>query len=163
MPCHTADYITVQHVTVQHAMSHGTACSVSNCTPCHCRACCHTVQQTFVRPVNVYPSMHHSLAVGHGKVSLAGAATSSIFCCDKTFVTANISRDKSMLVEKKHNFVSTNVLSRQAYFCRDKRRVCCDKTFVTIKILLVAAPANDRKGADEFAWTRSLSVRPTTI
>ena len=55
-------------------------------------------------------------------------------------------------------------------FCRDKHTFVatkdvfvCDKTFVTIKILLVAVAANDRKGADEFAWTWSLSVRPTTI
>ena len=101
MPCRTAHLVTVQHVTVQHATSHSTACSVSNCTPCHCRAFCHTVQQILVRPVNVYPSMHHSLAVGHGKLSLAGDATSISFCCDKTFVTTNICRDKSMLVEKK--------------------------------------------------------------
>ena len=54
-----------------------------------------------------------------------------------------------------------NVLSQQAYFCRDKRRVCRDKTyllslrqnyvsillsrhvFVATKIILMAAPAND--------------------
>ena len=142
---------------------HSTACSVSNCTPCHCRECCHTVQQNLVRPVNVYPSMHHSLAVGHGKVSLAGAATSIIFVATKLLSRQIFVATKVCLSRKKHNFVSTNVLSRQAYFCRDKRRVCCDKTFVTIKILLVAVPANDRKGADEFAWTWSLSVRPTTI
>ena len=44
------------------------------------------------------------------------------FCCDKIF------------------------LSRQAYYCRDKRRVLSRqtrKTFVATKILLVAAPAND--------------------
>ena len=45
---------------------------------------------------------------------------------------------------------STKVLSRQAYFGRDKRRVlgrktrvCDEKTFVATKIILVAAPAND--------------------
>ena len=43
------------------------------------------------------------------------------------FVATNISRYKSF-VTKKHNFVSTNVLSRQAYFYRDKRRVCRNKT-----------------------------------
>ena len=34
-------------------------------------------------------------------------------------------------------------LSRQTYFCRDKRRVCRDKMFVATKMILVAAPAND--------------------
>ena len=69
-------------------------------------------------------------------------------CRDKTFVSTNICRHKhvclshkSMLVatntcigRDKHNFVATKVLSRQAYFCRDKRcmlspqtRVCPDK------------------------------------
>ena len=42
----------------------------------------------------------------------------------------------------------TKVLSRQAYFCHDKRHVCCDKhVFVKTKLvatkILVAAPAND--------------------
>ena len=57
-------------------------------------------------------------------------------------------------------FVVTKVLSRQAYFCRDKRCVCRDKrcdcrdkhVFVATKMTLVAAPASDRKrrvGSDE--------------
>ena len=51
------------------------------------------------------------------------------FCRDKHVSC----RDKSMLV-------ATKLLSRQAYFCRDKRRVlwtgiCHDKTFVATKIL----------------------------
>ena len=47
-------------------------------------------------------------------------------------------------------FVMTKLLSRQAYFCHEKRcvlsrqtRVCCDKTFVTTKMIFVAAPASD--------------------
>ena len=43
-------------------------------------------------------------------------------------------------------------LSRQTYFCRDKKRVlsrqtrvCRDETFVVTKMILVAAPANDSK------------------
>ena len=35
----------------------------------------------------------------------------------------------------KHNFVATKVLSQQAYFCLDKRRVCLDKIrFVTTNV-----------------------------
>ena len=59
--------------------------------------------------------------------------------------------------KREHTSVATNIiLSRQAYFCRDKRRVlsqqarvCRDKhmfyrdtTFVATKMILVAAPAN---------------------
>ena len=50
----------------------------------------------------------------------------------------------------KHNFVATNVFSRQAYFCRDngralsrQTRVCRNKTFVATKIILAAAPVSD--------------------
>ena len=50
----------------------------------------------------------------------------------------------------KNNFVAIKVLSRQAYFCRDERRVlsrqtrvCRDKTVVATKMILVAAPASD--------------------
>ena len=50
-------------------------------------------------------------------VCLSFVAT-KIFRRDITVVEKNICRDK-------HNFVMTNVLSRQAYFCRDKRRVLC--------------------------------------
>ena len=48
----------------------------------------------------------------------------------------------------KHNLVVTKVLTRQEYFCHDKRRVlsrqtCRDKTFVATNSILVAAPAID--------------------
>ena len=56
----------------------------------------------------------------------------------------------------KHVFVDTNVLSRQAYFCRDKRRVlsgqtrvCRDKTSVATKMIPVVAPADDMKAGAE--------------
>ena len=84
-------------------------------------------------------------------------------CHDKTFVTMNICLSQQIFVattfvtkyffcRNKHNFVTTKVLSRQAYFCCDKRcvlswqpRVCRNKTFVTTKMILVAAPTNDSK------------------
>ena len=49
------------------------------------------------------------------------------------FVATNICPDK-------HVFVTTKVLSRQAYFCRDNKKKC----FVATKIILVAAPADAR-------------------
>ena len=71
-----------------------------------------------------------------------------------SFVTTGIllSRQKTCFV-----FVATKVslcLSRQAYFCRDKRRVLL-RTFVATKIILVAAPASDGKLTPKRkAWTR---------
>ena len=50
------------------------------------------------------------------------------FCRDKGFVAESI-----LLLRQKKDV-----------FCRDKTRVCVDKTFVATKIILVAAPANDR-------------------
>ena len=47
---------------------------------------------------------------------------------------------KSMLVAIKKKKNATKVLSRQAYFCRDTGRVLSRQ-----KIILVAAPANDRQ------------------
>ena len=75
------------------------------------------------------------------------------FCSDKhVFVTTNIYRDKSFAAIKifcrlKHNFVTTKCLSRQAYFCRDKRCVLSQQTRVCHdKMILVATPANDSSG-----------------
>ena len=80
------------------------------------------------------------------QLSLAGPATSIIFVATNTFFfffvatkvsiwRQNLSRQiffvegaQIMFVATKHNFVSTNVLSRQAYFYRDKRHVCRNKT-----------------------------------
>ena len=42
-----------------------------------------------------------------------------------------------------NNFVARKLLSRQSYFCRDKRRVL-KHMFVATKLILVAAAANDR-------------------
>ena len=97
-----------------------------------------------------------------------------VFVAKKTFVMTNICCDTHVMTKTfcycdKH-FVITKLLSRQAYFCHDKRCVCCDKnmsvttkillswqktcfvmqtcachdkTFVTTKMMHVAAPAND--------------------
>ena len=60
----------------------------------------------------------------------------------RNFVTTKVATKyvKVLLRQKycrnKHNFVVTKVLSRQAYFCRDK-------TFAATKMVLVAAPPND--------------------
>ena len=65
-------------------------------------------------------------------------------CCDKTLVATNI------CLSWQTYFVTTNIilswqnLSQQVYFCYDKRCVCYNKTFVRTKMILVAAPANDR-------------------
>ena len=97
------------------------------------------------------------------------------FCRDKhVFVsTKYFCRNKSFVMTNKHNFVclskshvsrdkmfvaSNRILSQQAYFCRDKRRVlswptiylsrqtrvCRDKAFVRTKMTSAAAPANSR-------------------
>ena len=47
--------------------------------------------------------------------------TTKYFCCNKIFVATNICRDKNM-------FVVAKVLSRQAHFCCDKRRVLSQQT-----------------------------------
>ena len=62
----------------------------------------------------------------------------------QNFINSCLSRQNSchnkMFCRDKHNFVATNItLSRQAYFCCDKRRV-----FVATKVILAAAPANAR-------------------
>ena len=91
-----------------------------------------------------------------------------------TFVATNtcLSRQNRSLVATKvclsrqKVFVATNVLSRQkvlprlsrqAYFCRDKRlvllrqaRIFGDRTFVATKMILVAAPANDNRKVLQF-------------
>ena len=46
------------------------------------------------------------------------------YACDKTFVATKI------FCCDKHNFVATKLLSRQAYFCRDERRVLSRHTRV---------------------------------
>ena len=77
--------------------------------------------------------------------------TKHVFCHDKTFVVTKLCLSRQNFCHDK------NTLSRQTYFCRDKRHVlsltntclswqtcvCRDKTFVATKIILVAAPANN--------------------
>ena len=90
-------------------------------------------------------------------------------CCDKTFVATSLplswqTQNTSFVMTKvclsqqtcvcvtnicgDRSFVVSKVLSRQAYFCRDRRHVlsvCHDKMFAASKIILVAAPASDNK------------------
>ena len=61
------------------------------------------------------------------------------FCCDKhvflvtkyvkimlhTFVATNTCLSGQTFCRDKYNFVATNVLSRQAYFCHDKKKKTC--------------------------------------
>ena len=54
------------------------------------------------------------------------------------FVATNIILSQQNFCHDKHTFVVTKDL-----FCHDKH-ICHDKTFVTTKMILVAAPANDK-------------------
>ena len=57
------------------------------------------------------------------ELSLAAAATKAYACCDKTFLTTNICRDKDNFVATNTSLVATKVcLSRQTRvcFCRNK-------------------------------------------
>ena len=85
----------------------------------------------------------------NNNLSLAGAATSIIFVAtNRSFVATkvcfsrqNFCHDKIMYVATNHlsRQISNICLSRQAYFCRDKRRVSLDKSmlvFVAIKVCL---------------------------
>ena len=85
-------------------------------------------------------------------------------CCDKIFLLQqNLLRQifvptnmcllwqQTCVCCDKNMFVTTKRLSQQAYFCRDKRpvllwqtRVCRNKSFVATKMILVAAPGNDK-------------------
>ena len=70
-------------------------------------------------------------------LSLAGAATSIIF------VAASLLLSRQNFFGDKHNFVTTKVLSQQAYFCRDKRVffffVATKHIFCRDKSMLVAS------------------------
>ena len=83
------------------------------------------------------------------RLSWAGAATSIIFVATNT-----------CLLRQNTSFVATKIrlphfiffTTTQNYVCHDKThfwlrqtRVCHDKTFVATKMILVAAPANDRR------------------
>ena len=72
------------------------------------------------------------------------------------FVATNICHNNSFVTTKifcgdKHKYFATKVLSRQSYFCHNKRcvlswqtHVCCNRSFVATKMILVAALADDR-------------------
>ena len=66
-------------------------------------------------------------------------ATKDIFHATKVIMFVarqNFCRDKNM-------FVATKVLSRQAHFCRDKRRVFSRQKTCFLATKMMAAPAND--------------------
>ena len=58
------------------------------------------------------------------------------FCCDKSMLATT----KLLFVATKN--VTTKLLSRQTYFCRDRH------VSVATKMILMAAPANDRDQRD---------------
>ena len=64
--------------------------------------------------------------------------TNNLSITNNYFVATNIILSSQNFCHDKHTFVVTKDL-----FCRDKH-VCRDKTFVTTKMILVAAPANDK-------------------
>ena len=87
-----------------------------------------------------------------------------MFCHYKhVFVVTKVSLSPETCVCRNKYLVARKVLSRQKYVCatsihlsqqkmcfvlrQTQTRVCHDKTFVATKIVLVAATANDRKGA----------------
>ena len=73
--------------------------------------------------------------------------TKHVFCRDKSMLVATKLHDKIMFVMTKRLsrqtfvFVSTKDVSRQAYFCRNKRRVCVFRN----KSMLVATKALSRQ------------------
>ena len=95
---------------------------------------------------------NHYCTVEKKKAIIGGSCHKYHFCRDKGFVP--------------QIFVATNTcLSRQAYLCCDKRRVlsrqihvCRDKSFDATKIILVAAPANDKKHVDFVLNERGLQI-----
>ena len=90
----------------------------------------------------------------HDKITFV---VTKYFCCDKSFATANICRDKhtfnTSVCRDKSKLVATKLfLSWQKYVCHNKSFVATStllswqKTcFVATKVILVAAPANDKK------------------
>ena len=99
------------------------------------------------------------------KVCLPGQ---NIFCHDKTLVTTNICHDKQFCCDK--SLVTTSILlSLQTHVCCDKRCFHCNKTsllsqqkyayysktFIATKMILMAAPTNDK---EEGCWKAILGV-----
>ena len=126
---------------------------------------CWKMKRSFVATKVCLPRKHFCC----DKIMFVATHTTKLFvetiiCRDKhdkiMFVETTICRDKHdkiMFVEtticRDKHFVETKLcLSRQAFFCRDKRRVLClsrqtricrNKTVVARKTILVAALAND--------------------
>ena len=76
------------------------------------------LQREFCERFMLFPAFYAC-----SELSLAAAATKAYACCDKTFLTTNICRDKDNFVATNTSFVATKVcLSRQTRvcFCRDK-------------------------------------------
>ena len=118
-------YFTVElpsHVTDSFRHRHGTVDTVSPLWPSLLHPAVRLAQEALYISVR-YTGRPHT----DWPISLAGAATSIIFVATKVCVC----RDK-------HNFVATKLvgtsllLSRQAYFCRDKRRVLSRQTDVLV-------------------------------
>ena len=76
--------------------------------------------------------MQHKYVVGRWGARGRGEASNFV-------ILSNICRDK-------HNFVHITFVATSLLLSRQTRN-CRDKTFVTTKMILVAAPANDRVSA----------------
>ena len=74
------------------------------------------------------------------RLSLAGTATSIIFCHDKGFVAINM-----CLSRQSTPFVATKLCLPRQNFCPDKIMFVTIKYFVVTKMILVAAPAHDNR------------------
>ena len=100
-----------------------------------------------------------------------------IFCCNNSMLVATkVCLSWQNILVMTNNFVVTEVLSRQAYFCcykhmfvvtkdvfcRNKtsflsrrKYAYCSKTFIATKTILMAAPTNDK---EEGCWKAILGV-----
>ena len=89
-------------------------------------------------------------------------ATNIILSCQNIFCLKYACRDK-------HVFVATNICLDKRFvttkiFCRDKHNfVCRDKTFVKTKMMLVAAPANDRHSPLMLFFLCSVYILPFVL
>ena len=126
---------------------HTTEC-ICQCTIAHIYQLTHKVYHWWELPQVPFLSWQKVLlwqtCVGRDKQVFV--TTKYIFCHDKnllwqTCVCGNKSFVPTQIFchDKRHFFFATKLLSRQAYFCCDERWV-----FVVTKMILVAAPANDK-------------------
>ena len=114
------------------------------CTCCSC-VCMHVWSLWIGHNVNFYAKDMKSLFF---KYCTKGRQRKLPYCSRHIFPFASgisLAEAATIII-----FVMTKPLSRQAYFCHEKRcvlscqtRVCCDKTFVMTKMIFVAAPSND--------------------